>query len=138
MELDLKQLREIAEAPGVRPGSWNVYDRGIGYEVHDENGYELTGGMRETFDKADATHIATFDPPTVLALLSRLEQAEHGERAAKSELQDVVNEGIRQKKRAIKAERLIEKVRAEAQRLADSYEPAGENLLSILDGEQDG
>ena len=138
MELDLKQLREIAEAPGVRPGSWNVYDRGIGYEVHDENGYELTGGMRETFDKADATHIATFDPPTVLALLSRLEQAEHGERAAKSELQDVVNEGIRQKKRAIKAERLIEKVRAEAQRLADSYEPAGENFLSILDGEQDG
>ena len=138
MELDLKQLREIAEAPGVRPGSWNVYDRGIGYEVHDENGYELTGGMRETFDKADATHIATFDPPTVLALLSRLEQAEHGERAAKPELQDVVNEGIRQKKRAIKAERLIEKVRAEAQRLADSYEPAGENFLSILDGEQDG
>ncbi|QRQ79142.1 ead/Ea22-like family protein [Glutamicibacter protophormiae] len=74
--MELNELRKTAEAPGVRPGPWHVYDRGIGYEVHDENDYELTGGMRETFDKPDAEFIATFDPPTVLALLSRLEQAE--------------------------------------------------------------
>lgn len=76
MTLNLDAMRKIAESPGVRPGPWHVYDRGIGYEVHDENDYELTGGMRETFDKADAEFIATFAPPTVLALLSRLEQAE--------------------------------------------------------------
>lgn len=76
MTINLDTLRKTAEAPGVRPGRWHVYDRGIGYEVHDENDYELTGGMRETFDKPDAEFIATFDPPTVLALLSRLEQAE--------------------------------------------------------------
>lgn len=76
MSINLDTLRKTAEAPGVRPGRWHVYDRGIGYEVHDENDYELTGGMRETFDKPDAEFIATFDPPTVLALLSRLEQAE--------------------------------------------------------------
>ncbi|MGP5023195.1 hypothetical protein ACTXIU_16610 [Glutamicibacter arilaitensis] len=76
MTINLDELRKIAEAPDVRPGPWHVYDRGIGYEVHDENDYELTGGMRETFDKADAEHIATFDPPTVLALITRLEQAE--------------------------------------------------------------
>lgn len=73
---DLTDMRKIAEAPGVRPGPWHVYDRGIGYEVRDENDYELTGGMRETFDKADATHIATFDPPTVLALLNRIADLE--------------------------------------------------------------
>lgn len=71
--MELNELRKIAESPGVRPGPWHVYDRGIGYEVHDENDYELTGGMRETFDKADAEFIATFDPPTVLALITELE-----------------------------------------------------------------
>lgn len=76
MTINPDELRKVAEAPGVRPGPWHVYDRGIGYEVHDENDYELTGGMRETFDKADAEFIAAFDPPTVLALLSRLERAE--------------------------------------------------------------
>ena len=73
MILNLDELRKVAEAPGVRPGPWHVYDRGIGYEVHDENDYELTGGMRETFDKTDAEFIATFDPPTVLALITELE-----------------------------------------------------------------
>ena len=37
--------------------------------------------------------------------------------------------------RAIKAEQVVERVRNEAQRLVDCYEPAGENFLSILDGE---
>ncbi len=73
---DLDPLRKIAEAPGVTPGPWVAYDRGIGYEVHDANGYELTGGMRETFDKADAEFIAAFDPLQVLALITRTEQAE--------------------------------------------------------------
>jgi len=74
MTLNLDTLRKIAEA--ATPGPWEASDRGIGYEVHDASAYELNSGMRETFTESDATHIATFDPPTVLALLSRLEQAE--------------------------------------------------------------
>lgn len=73
---NLDTLRKIAEAPDVTAGPWFAFDRGIGYEVHHASGYELNNGHRETFTKPDATHIATFDPPTVLALLSRLEQAE--------------------------------------------------------------
>lgn len=75
MTKNLDQLRQVAES--ATPGPWAVYDRGIGYEVHNANGYELNGGMRETFTEADATHIATFDPPTALALIDRAEAAEH-------------------------------------------------------------
>ena len=74
MSDNLDTLRKTAEA--ATPGPWEASDRGIGYEVHDASGYELNSGMRETFTESDATHIATFDPSTVLALLSRLEQAE--------------------------------------------------------------
>lgn len=74
MTKNLDQLRQVAKR--ATPGPWVVYDRGIGYEVHDAYGYELNGGMRETFTEADATHIATFDPPTALALIDRAEAAE--------------------------------------------------------------
>lgn len=74
MTNNLDKLRQVAA--NATPGPWAVYDRGIGYEVHDANGYELNGGMRETFTEADATHIATFDPPTALALIDRAERAE--------------------------------------------------------------
>lgn len=83
MTTNLDTLRKIAEDPGVTAGPWFAFDRGIGYEVHHASGYELNNGHRETFTKPDATHIATFDPPTVLALLSRLEQAEQEAKAAK-------------------------------------------------------
>jgi len=82
MTKNLDQLRQAAER--ATPGPWAVYDRGIGYEVHDANGYELNGGMRETFTEADATHIATFDPPTVLALIDRVEAAEQAVERAKA------------------------------------------------------
>lgn len=73
--MELNELRKIAEA--ATPGPWEAYDRGIGYEVYQSGSdWCLNSGQRETFSKSDATHIATFDPPTVLALLSRLEQAE--------------------------------------------------------------
>lgn len=70
MSADLKALRKVAEA--ATPGPWFVYDRGIGYEVHHASGYELNNGQRETFTKSDATHIATFDPTTALALIEAL------------------------------------------------------------------
>lgn len=74
MTINLDTLRKTAEA--ATPGPWEASDRGIGYEVHDASGYELNSGMRETFTESDATHIATFDPPTVLELIDRAEAAE--------------------------------------------------------------
>lgn len=71
-ELDLAALRKIVD--GATDGPWSVYDRGIGFEVYAGEGYTLNSGQRETFGKQDATHIATFDPPTVLALIARVEK----------------------------------------------------------------
>lgn len=87
-ELDLKVLRKVAEA--ATPGPWVPVPA-----KRDSGGYEpfyavkVEGrllpityarqdweGFGNGSTKFNATHIATFDPPTVLALLSRLEQAE--------------------------------------------------------------
>lgn len=66
-ELDLTNLRKTAE--NATNGDWEVYDRGIGYEVcQSGSDWPLNSGQRETFSKSDAHHIATFDPPTVRAL----------------------------------------------------------------------
>lgn len=71
-EIDVKRLREVAEA--ATPGPWSD-DR--------TEGNVWAPGNRErvaqTFARhywQDTEHIATFDPPTVLALLDRLEAAE--------------------------------------------------------------
>ena len=80
-DLDLSALRGIAEA--ATPGEWEA----LGGYVEGVYGGEVTpqsvncmsycyGGTVERMSDADATHIATFDPPTVLDLLSRLEAAE--------------------------------------------------------------
>lgn len=99
-ELDLKELRKVIEA-GVTPGPWetviNCDDEdlpetvavgsgeylasgGANYRANDlilevdtssyEEGHELDEVLRR------AKFIATFDPPTILALLTRLEQTE--------------------------------------------------------------
>lgn len=78
---DLQALRVTAEA--ATPGPWET----LGGYVEGVYGGEVTpqsvncmsycyGGSVERMSDADATHIATFDPPTILALLSRLEAAE--------------------------------------------------------------
>ncbi len=99
-ELDLKELRKVIEA-GVTPGPWetviNCDDEdlpetvavgsgeylasgGANYRANDlilvvdtssyEEGHELDEVLRR------AKFIATFDPPTVLALLNRISEAE--------------------------------------------------------------
>ena len=85
-DINLNELRGIAEA--ATPGEWEAGDiwvftdpvypddnrlsdvLGMKYADEDRARIERERGLR------NATHIATFDPPTVLALLSRLEAAE--------------------------------------------------------------
>ncbi|WJZ27846.1 hypothetical protein MOMMJLID_CDS0038 [Arthrobacter phage 1191A] len=75
---DLTNLRKIAEA--ATPGPWVYGDNrdGLGNKLHPAKfpgKYNPIADFEYTEDE-DAEHIATFDPPAVLALLARLEQAE--------------------------------------------------------------
>lgn len=94
---DLTQLREVAEA--ATPGPWVTAGRTAVESVHDCSpqhdcrGIAATSGMSRhpvrPAEEADATHIATFDPPTVLALLDRLEAAEATVRRVKAFSQEL-------------------------------------------------
>lgn len=80
MSDNLDNLRKIAEA--ATPGPWETLGGQGPFGTHAvchrmEQGTLVEIAYRDAhFDKANAVHIATFDPPTVLALLTRLEQAE--------------------------------------------------------------
>lgn len=134
-ELDLARLRKVAEA--ATPGPWEVYDRGIGYEVHDANGCELNGGMRETFTEADANHIATFDPPTVLALLSRLEAAEQELARIRPLFDNLSREYPKECNKRVAAEKVVARVREVATGDPTEYgwSEAMLAVLRALDGE---
>ncbi|GGJ59154.1 ead/Ea22-like family protein [Glutamicibacter ardleyensis] len=94
---DLTELRKIAEAatpgnwipfePGEEPGYWWVWLEeklpwygGIAQVSESDPGSVcqamITDSRDPAQDKADATHIATFQPSTVLALIERVEAAE--------------------------------------------------------------
>ena len=81
---DLQALRVTAEA--ATPGPWErrLYD-GVRdsksrivkvIEPPNEYGYDRVVSMADYLTRENAEHIATFDPPTALALLDRLEAAE--------------------------------------------------------------
>lgn len=79
----LDKLRQTAEQ--ATEGPWQAVHRNVGCTEHDDEsaglGLEIEGppkpGMRGQFSRsADARFIATFDPPTVLALLDVAETAE--------------------------------------------------------------
>lgn len=61
-------LETVARGPRYRDGSQGAEETIVGSWGHDANGISV--------EPADALHIATFDPPTVLALLDRLERAD--------------------------------------------------------------
>lgn len=74
-ELDLTKLREIAEA--ATDGPWNLHTLRTD-ETHDIRGSiddEANIVIYAECEDADAHHIAAFDPPTVLALIGRIESA---------------------------------------------------------------
>lgn len=95
---DLTDLRKIAEQAtdgpwiaheaGDEPGNWWVWQElklpyygGVAEVVGRDPGNicypEISGGYGDgERERLDATHIATFDPPTVLELLDRAERAE--------------------------------------------------------------
>lgn len=90
-KLDLDALRKIAES--ATDGPWEVlaFDSGhsrfelnclVITEKDGDNICDMNGLARTLNDHAkddghaDATHIAAFDPPTVLALITRAEAAE--------------------------------------------------------------
>lgn len=87
--MELNELRKIVEA--ATPGPWEVWKNvhcdpvvvpaekpwaGI---TDPKMPFEKIAGLStapDDYGRANLEYIATFDPPTVLALLSRLEQAE--------------------------------------------------------------
>lgn len=80
--IDLSALRAVAESatPGpwiaTEPSEWDQDDSTVQQSGVRVNGHSLTwddhGG--EVFEPRDATHIATFDPPTILALLDEIDR----------------------------------------------------------------
>lgn len=89
-EIDVKRLRKVAEA--ATPGPWSACVRNSLMAVTTADGglSVSTVGMPEHPGAIeDAGHIAAFDPPTVLALLDRLEAAEAAVRRTKRFLCDV-------------------------------------------------
>lgn len=81
MTINLDTLRKIAEnEPSHKWGKWTAEeDDWEGFVVFANDGLPgqsvVANGIRQGHDegKATATHIATFDPPTVLALITELE-----------------------------------------------------------------
>ncbi|MGH3651578.1 ead/Ea22-like family protein [Glutamicibacter sp.] len=81
MTSNLDTLRKIAEA--ATPGPWHQAETGV---LGAREDWDLGKGPARIMEaqmpwrrermEANAKHVATFDPETVLALLSRLEQAE--------------------------------------------------------------
>ena len=73
-DLNLTKLRKIAEA--ATPGPWNLHTLRTD-ETHDIRGSiddEANIVIYAECEDADAAHVATFDPPTVLALIDEVEQ----------------------------------------------------------------
>ena len=70
-DLDLDALRKIAEA--ATRGPWWTGQHSLGARKID---VMADGGWYMPKTEADAAHIATFDPPTVLALIAKAREAE--------------------------------------------------------------
>jgi hypothetical protein len=60
------------------PGPWTAWDRGIGWEVHDPNGWPVNSEHKDTFKEADARLIA-HAPELLEALRVALSQLESWE-----------------------------------------------------------
>lgn len=76
-DLDIPALRAIAEA--ATEGPWRAYESQTHAEmfVVDPRGFLMDGIVcGPTYEKRNVEHVATFDPPTVIELLDRLERAE--------------------------------------------------------------
>lgn len=119
MTINLDTLRKIAEnEPSHKWGKWTAEeDDWEGFVVFANDGLPgqsvVANGIRQGHDegKATATHIATFDPPTVLALLSSLEQAEQHLDAALEANKRWAHRSSRERSELFKAEQNRVKLR---------------------------
>lgn len=72
--IDLTELRNIANA--ATPGEWwtRQFEPNVS-DIFASDGSGDNPGVAEVWHPEDAAHIVAFDPPTVLALLDRVEAA---------------------------------------------------------------
>ena len=121
---DLDTLRKIAEQ--ATPGPWEVDGpANAGPDdtlvLHNNDGGAIAY-VQPLWD--DATHIATFDPPTVLSLITRLEQAE--------QLVQINNQAmLEQTQRAEQAEQAVARVRE----VIHQYDPDCLTCMCNSDGD---
>lgn len=121
VQLDLAALRKVAEA--ATPGPWRVDDEGYSggsWVAYLTDGLETgpivmagPGVGSHHFTRHDAEHIATFDPPTVIALLDEIKRLQ----ALQEEHEHVKAERDAAVKRAEEAEDALRKATTEL----DSY-----------------
>ncbi|MGO2150820.1 MAG: ead/Ea22-like family protein [Microbacterium gubbeenense] len=71
--IDAKRLRKLAEK--ATPGEWWTTRDVRPHAVWAGTGSSDDPGVCTSFTRPDATYIAAIDPPTLLALLDRLEAA---------------------------------------------------------------
>jgi hypothetical protein len=90
-EVDVARLREVAEqTEGSTPGPWTCYgDHLVWPSIKGPASNDAICGFNEDHQDA-ASFVATFDPPTVLALLARLEAAESARDEALAAVERVV------------------------------------------------
>lgn len=72
-DLNLTRLRQIAQDVPMQ-GDWEDSGKRVTTQAEDGWGVAITPILSR---KTIAAHIAAFDPPTVLALIDRIEQAGH-------------------------------------------------------------
>ena len=75
---DVERLEKVARAALVgSPQGWTAHPADGDYDYFVDAGGAYLGacpdcGVRSSFDKEDATHIAAFDPPAALALVAEV------------------------------------------------------------------
>ena len=87
-DLNLTELRKVAEA--ATPGVWKLWGMSVMADQDGTSNVDTAVSVAHTLYRDehgkprtwDAQHIATFDPPTVLALLDRVAELESQLRAA--------------------------------------------------------
>lgn len=131
VDLNLDALEATARA--ATPGPW-IADPPSAWDTDDVGGYQLQAAVRvkdsgsitwddhggEVFKPADAEHIATFDPPTTLALIAEVRRLREAEEA-RDEFHAKALDAIHEKNRAQDALREAEAVIAKAQAILGEH-----------------
>ncbi len=119
------ELRKLAEH--ASRGPWGLYTpnprNSLGFNVVFSEFFRndplaRSEEVAEGLSPNDARYVAAADPQTVLGLLDEIDRLRERQESA-----DLVNEGIRQKNRAIEAERERDALRAKVERVRAIHHP---------------